>query len=136
MTKTPFEIETFSTKSAVALHDYMEPLLADHEFQPDVATANAMITMLSQYDHYHLVYALLVSFRVVPERIVPLLPQYLTHTEASVCATAINLLDNAPAHLLTDVLIDRIRQLRVVREDLRFLADVLARLEDRRRGRT
>lgn len=134
MTNTEFTFSTFSTKSGVALHDYMEPLLANDGFQPDVRVAASMVDKLSQYDQYHLVYALLVSVRAIPERVVPLLPQFLVHSEAAVRATAINLLDSAARDVLTEEVIDHVKRLSRERADFPYLMNVSARLEKRWRS--
>jgi hypothetical protein len=135
MVAPSFSFDTFLARSGLALHDYMEPLLADRQFRPELGTAEAMLARLDQYDHYHLVYALLAGFRVIPEKIAPLLPTFLTHAKSSVCATAINLLNELNPKLITKNLIARVRHASIERTDLAFLPGLAARLDSRSRER-
>jgi hypothetical protein len=91
MTNELFSLDCFHSLGAMHLHDYMEPLLLNENFNIHTEDVDALRSRLEQYDRFHLVYALILIGRFAPAEIVNLLPRYLEHSDASVRAAAMNI---------------------------------------------
>jgi hypothetical protein len=132
---SPWSIDyaTFVSLSGLALCHYMEPLLRDPATQVSTEVLGTMLSELSTYDEYHLVYALTVGARISPPTFAPQLPKFLCHEQDSVCAAAVNGLDQLPDTCVTDDLVDSVRAIHRACEGKAWLVDVLRRLERRLR---
>jgi hypothetical protein len=101
MSKTTFEFDRFLALQSVDLHDYMEPLIANADLRVPTNSLNDLLDSLGDFDHYHLVYAMILCSRFAPERFVGTLPRYLSHNEMSVRAAATNLLRELRREFIT-----------------------------------
>lgn len=126
-----FAYDTFMQLSGTELCSYMEPRIADSQLGIPRDLAERFLSELPTYDEYHLVYALLLCYKQLPERLIPLLPMYLGHKWDSICCTAINLLDGMPEEYLTDEIRESAHRVRDAHPERAFLADVVDRLEKR-----
>lgn len=103
-----FTYERFITCSGHALVAFMEPLLAQKSLRISENEISKLMSGLSRYDEYHLVYALLLCFRHSPERALNVLPNYLADNRDSVFCAALNCLREVrdewiSSYLLRDV---------------------------------
>jgi hypothetical protein len=131
MKSDSFSYAAFAKHTRIALHNYMEPIIADPTFCPDLDIAERMLSELDSYDQYHLVYALLMCFRVLPQRLIALLPDYLGHDDPAVYSTAINLLDQTEEQYLSRVVLEQAQRVLDIHPERQFLKDVVDRLEVR-----
>ena len=105
MSTSTFDFEKFSTLQSLELHDYMEPLIANTYLRISDDEVDELMDRLDEYDHFHLVYAMLMCSNFAPERFVEFLPKYLSHNEMSVRAAATNILRGLNPRLITPRLI-------------------------------
>ncbi len=134
MSAHDFEYDRFVRIAGRELYDYMEPRIADSQFEIPQTVAEQLLSELSTYDEYHLVYALLLCYTRIPDCLIPVLPPYLAHEHDSVCSTAINLLDRMPEKYITERLIHSVCEVQDAHPERRFLADIVERLKKRHRS--
>jgi hypothetical protein len=127
-----FDYATFAALASTDLHSYLEPMLADAGFSPDVPTACRILGELRSYDKYHLVYGLLLCSRAIPERLLLVLPDYLGHEEPAVWATALNILNDVDRRYLTWSVLNHVRNMRDAFPERTWLTDLVSHLDRQR----
>lgn len=95
-----FSSARFESLESVDLHDYMEPLLVEENLSVSNDEIEILRAKLDRYDHFHLVYAIILIARFAPSKIVHLLPQFLTHHEPSVQAAALNVVSDLDSRFI------------------------------------
>lgn len=133
MIDTVFDYHTFIRLSGRELVHYMEPILSSAKLTIADDVADRILTDLPTYDEYHLVYGILVGFRRIPERVVPLLPIFLGSVHDSVYCTTLNILNDLPAESLTDKLIQLLHNVRDAHPERPYLSENIAQLEQKHR---
>lgn len=135
MTEPEFKYDKFIQLAEEDLVHYMEPLLVADNTTVSPKELARLISELSSYDEYHLVYALTFCAKHAPEKVSPQVPQYLAHPSGSVCCTALNILDQLPDALLTPEIVTSVRSVISSRRVRKFVGALLGRLEQRNRNR-
>lgn len=97
-----FSIDRFESLQSVDLHDYMEPLLVEDNLFVSDDEIEILRAKLDRYDHFHLVYTIILIARFAPSKIVHLLPKYLTHREPSVQAAALNVISDLDSSFIDE----------------------------------
>jgi hypothetical protein len=110
MCATPtLEYDRFVRLAGLELCRYVDTLLNDPNTTVTTDTVERMLSDLSTYDEYHLVYALEIGAAHCPEKFALRLPQFLGHSNGSVCCAAVNALSRLPLDCITQELLDRVQ---------------------------
>jgi len=134
MNSTPtVEYERFVSLGGMDLYAYMEPLVVDPRTTVSANVLQHMLSELPTYDEYHLVYALTLGAKHSPETYAACLPLYLAHEQGSVSSAALNGLDQLPGNCVTKPLVDSVRRIQSLYPSKAWIAESLARLEQRLR---
>ena len=124
-----FTIDCFEDTQGNALHDLMEPLLANSKFAIPADAVRHLKHRLKDYDEFHLVYALLMIAKAnVAEILSELVSALLLDSDAVFCA-ALNTLRDLPAELITTELVDSLARIHVRHERASLVATLVKDLE-------
>lgn len=125
------EYDKFMAFSGVDLCRYMEPLLADRTTSVSDEVLHRMLTELSTYDDYHLVYALVLGTKHLPTTFARQLPLYLGSESESVWCAAFNCIGQLSGDCLTQEIVRLVRTANVSRSKEDAVEELVARLEVR-----
>jgi hypothetical protein len=130
------DYDRFVSLERLDLCHFMDAVLADPTTRVSKDVLERMLSELSDYDEYHLLYALELGAKYSPETFARHLPQYLADEHASVVCSAYNALDRLPNEYVTQDLIDSAsRALASVYPERESFAGILERLESRLKQR-
>lgn len=126
-----FTIDCFEDTQGVALHDLMEPLLAETPIAISADAVRHLKNHLTDYDEFHFVYALLLMAKADVVAVLPELVSALMSDSDSIFCTALNTLQNLPSEFVTTEVVDNLERIHVRSERVSLVA---ALAEDLRLG--
>lgn len=106
--RSAIEYDTFIRLTDVDLVQYMEPVVNDRTTTVPSDMLARILSELSTYDEYHLVYALDLLATRSPGSAVSYVPKYLADERCSVLCAALRLLTNMPDEYVTQELIETV----------------------------